>query len=734
MTSSSSPPDQPNPHPPDSPTESESPARVAPASSPEEEPSFRLASSSLAFQEATPGLIAQEPIAFEPPPFASSQAKRRRIPWHLLVDVPFLKTLALVAAVGASVGNCIYALVFAKLWPDYIIHNQIPTKHRYWVQWAMVAGGLLTALAVWLVERKFGRRYPGAGARAIRRWSPLAMAGFVPFLIDSRSFEAADMTVLVLVPLFGWGLYKTICLSQAAAPVWARPSTVVPRVWLWRRCMEALQKQRNLPLIFVLAGVAGYTLYFSFHTIQTQYRFGTSSFDMGLEDNLVWNAVHWGPLFKMSPFGGPEATHAGNHQTYFAYILALVYRWFPGPETLLALQALLMGAAAVPLFFITRRALGPWAGVLLAYLYLLYPPLHGANLYDFHYLPLGTVFLWAAVSAAESRRHVWMAVSLVLAASVREDVNAMMAALGFMMVVEGKQVKAGIVMTVLGGFLFGLLKFVVMPRYTGGHQSFLHQYQDLVPKGGNGYPAVLVTVFTNPFYTLTTLLERDKLYYLLQIMGPLVFFPVRRAFGLLACVVGIFFTLLSTHYLPQIQISFQYTTYWTTFVFIAVVRNLAWVRARQDRGLIAPSKAWMAAIAAALLLSSIQYGAVLDTRNAHGGFGHYRFGLLPGDHERHRQVYELIGLIPKDARVVASEMLVPHVSSRKNAYTLRTGVYDADYALFELPTRGDEGRNLRPFLEKGEFGVVDKQGHYALAKRGHKTDRNAEVMDLVRSD
>ncbi|MDX2020483.1 MAG: DUF2079 domain-containing protein [Deltaproteobacteria bacterium] len=731
MTNSPSPPDPTNP--PDAPTEGGSPAaeQALPAS---EEPSFRLPTTSLAFDAAPPALTSVEPIAFEAAAVPLSRPQARRIPWHLLVDVAFLKTLALIAAVGASVGNCLYALVFAELWPEYIIHNQISAKHRYWVQWAMVAGGLVAALLVWLVERKFGKRFPGAGARAIRRWSPLAMAGLVPLLADSRSFEASDMTVLVLVPLFGWGLYKTICLSQGASPVWGSVAVSLNRRSLWQSGAAFLQRQRNLPLILVLAGVAGYTLYFSFHTIQTHYRFGTSSFDMGLEDNLVWNATRWGPLFKMSPFGGPDATHAGNHQTYFAYVLALVYRFFPGPETLLVLQALLMGAAAIPLFFITRRALGPWAGGLLAYLYLLYPPLHGANLYDFHYLPLGTVFLWAAVSAAETRRYVWMVVALILAASVREDVNAMMAALGFMMVIEGKQVKAGLVMTALGGFLFGLLKFVVMPRYTGGHQSFLHQYQDLVPPGGNGYPAVLVTVFTNPFYTLTTLLERDKLYYLLQIMGPLVFFPVRRAVGLLACVVGIFFTLLSTHYLPQIQISFQYTTYWTTFVFIAVVRNLAWVRARHDRGTLAPSKAWMAAIAAALLVSSIQYGAVLDTRNAHGGFGHYRFGLLPGDHERHRQVYELIGLIPKDARVVASEMLVPHVSSRKNAYTLRTGVYDADYALFELPTRGDEGRNLRPFLEKGEFGVVDKQGHYALAKRGHKTDRNGEVMDLVRSD
>jgi hypothetical protein len=316
---------------------------------------------------------------------------------------------------------------------------------------------------------------------------------------------------------------------------------------------------------------------------------------------------------------------------------------------------------------------------------------------------------------------------------VREDVNAMMAVLGILMIVEGKHVRAGLAMTVAGGLAFAALKFIVMPQYTGGEHSFLHQYQDLVPAGGSGYPAVLATVLANPFFTLTTLLERDKLFYLLQILGPLVFFPLRRAVGLLACVVGIFFTLLSTRYAPQIQISFHYTAYWTTFVFLAVVRNLEWVRDHQDRDKSRPSRAWLAAITAALLLASIQYGAILDTRNTRGGFGEYRFGLTAEDHERHREVDSLIARIPDDARVVASEMLVPHVSSRENAYTLRLGVYDAEYALFETPARADEALQIRPYLEVGAFGVVDVQGGAVLAQRGFATRRNPEVLGLLRA-
>jgi hypothetical protein len=166
----------------------------------------------------------------------------------------------------------------------------------------------------------------------------------------------------------------------------------------------------------------------------------------------------------------------------------------------------------------------------------------------------------------------------------------------------------------------------------------------------------------------------------LQILGPLLFFLCAARGASLACVAGACLTLLANRSLRSD--SFQYTTYWTTFLFLAVVKNLEWVRT----GTAKPSHAWLMAITATLLLSSIQYGAILDTRNARGGFDVYRFGpLTPEDNERHRQAYALLAAIPPDAAVVASERLVPHVSSRAFAYTLRLGTYDAEYAVFELP-------------------------------------------------
>ena len=70
-----------------------------------------------------------------------------------------------------------------------------------------------------------------------------------------------------------------------------------------------------------------------------------------------------------------------------------------------------MKSCTVPLFFLAKRRLGAWVACLIATMYLLYAPLHGSNLYDFHYQPLGVFFLWLTRYFLEERRDRWAALS-----------------------------------------------------------------------------------------------------------------------------------------------------------------------------------------------------------------------------------------------------------------------------------------------------------------------------------
>ena len=335
-------------------------------------------------------------------------------------------------------------------------------------------------------------------------------------------------------------------------------------------------------------GRSAYAVYFSVITLQNHYKLGTSGYDLGIENNLVWNAAHFnGPLFKSSVLGGPTSTHQGLHTTWISYLIAIPYRLLPRPETLLVLQAMLLGGAALPLYAFARRHIGAWLACLVSLLYVLYPPLHGSNLYDFHYLPFAPFFLWTTLALLESGRDRWAVLAVVLTLANREDMSALLVVLGVYMVLAGRRPRAGMIVAAVGAAYFLIVKMIRMPSLVGGDQAYSEQYQDLIPHGEHGFGGVLKTVFANPGFTIATLIERDKLSYFLQIMAPLAFFPWRRPIGALCTVPGFFFTLLSTRYPAMIKIGFQYTAYWTSFLFIAVIENLGLAEAQRGAGGVA---------------------------------------------------------------------------------------------------------------------------------------------------
>ena len=180
--------------------------------------------------------------------------------------------------------------------------------------------------------------------------------------------------------------------------------------------------------------------------------------------------------------------------------------------------------------------------------------------------------------------------------------------------------------------------------------------------------------------------------------------------------------MLATKYPPLIQISFQYTAYWTSFLFIAVVANLAWLR-RAEQVSVSPRvrairRAWLVAMSAAMLATSYQFGIVFQHNTAWGGFSPFRLGVTPEDKVRHADLYSLIAKIPPTASVAANEMLCAQISSRKNAYTFKIGLYDADYLLFRQPLWGDDRAKIVDALRSGAYGLEAEKGEFVLFRCG----------------
>jgi len=650
---------------------------------------------------------------------------------------PLVRGIALLLGAGASFGIAIWELVFGDLMVAYVRSNQIEPATR---KLLFLFGGLgltvpLIAIAIyWWVRRT----RPLDKARKIEsvgwRLSPLCLAIVVPTLFRWQIWKGLDIQFLVIVAISAFAGQKLFYRALVEPPICS--ATSGPFASFRQRCSDAFDRWSPwLPWVIVMGLFFFYASYFSFFTLRNHWNLGTSAFDMAIEDNVVFNAMR-GELLKASPMFGPEGTHLGHHATFFAYLLAPFYALAPRAETLLIIQATLIGAAVIPLFLFARNRLGPYPAVLLAAMYVFYAPLHGANLYDFHYPPLGIGFVFWLAYLVDIGKYRWAVLPLLLTLSVREDMALSVFVLGAYFLLSGVKPRAGLALSIVGIGYFLFMKMAFMPYIRDGAASFVWFYEKLRPEGGpGGFGGVLTTIAGNPDYTMGTLLKSAKVKYFLQVLVPFAFLPFRRSIGLVFCLPGMVMTLLSSRP-ASYDIGFQYTTHWALEMFLASIVILTMIKEPEyaaDRQGVVRVRSWLVALAFAMAATSYQHGAILQHNTARGGFASFKFERTEKDIERYQQLMALCGLIPPEAKVAGTERVLAHVSNRPDAYTIRAvGIQDAEYILFPFHIGGVDTKHIHPVLLDGSFGVVDVAGDFILAKRGHSAERNAEVLERVR--
>jgi uncharacterized membrane protein len=265
-----------------------------------------------------------------------------------------------------------------------------------------------------------------------------------------------------------------------------------------------------------------------------------------------------------------------------------------------------------------------------------------------------------------------------------------------------------------------VVKFWIMPLHrTAGpdEQTFVWIFAGLLPPGETSYAGVLKTVLINPLYTLGTLLDFDKATYLLMLFGPVVLLPLRHRLTWILFLPGALFTLLATGYKPVIQPTFQYTSNYNQYMFFAAAVAIGALAARPDGRVL--RAAALTALLATSVVFSFHNGALFQRNTFRGGFGNVSFAWTKADAKRLRDLRHLIGMIPPDASVAATEMEAPHVSGRENCYTIRFFILDADYLLANLEevSWGPSRSNMQAAIRSGKYGFVASRGGFGLWKR-----------------
>jgi uncharacterized membrane protein len=545
------------------------------------------------------------------------------------------------------------------------------------------------------------------GVRALRLLSritaPFTLIGLLPPLLKTNIWPdplVEVMAIAVFVILFE--LLFRVSLGAWYELMGVRAPPLSPTTRRARRICTAI----------MLAGAAGYGIYASRYTLFQHWRFQTYNYDLGQYDNVFWNALHGRPMV-CTPLGNFENwSSLGGHADLGVFFLLPFYAIYPHAETLLVMQSVLLGLGAIPVYFFAVRRLPPRYACVLAICYLLYPPMHGSNFYDFHLQPVAATFVLFTIWLVDIKRWFWATLTFIVAIACREDISVGLAFIGMYLVFTGYRWRAGAIMAVVAAAYFVVIRFYIMPRHGTGWFSDI--YKDLYPRptGPNTYGGVIQTLATNPTFVFRTLLTSDKLRYFLQIVTPIAFLPLRRPYLLPALAPGALFTLLTTAYGPTTDIAFQYSGHFTPYIFIASALALASSTAQRRPA----RRAALGALVVGTLLCTKHWGAFPPGGPFKGGFSLVSFAIpTAADFQKRRDLKELATKIPEGAPFAVSEQELPHVSGHLKVLALRDGISGAEYALYGTASAG--ANFAAEALARGDYVQIAERPGLALIKR-----------------
>ena len=654
---------------------------------------------------------AAETEAAVPAPQPNAPGDRRAIPWQRL-------TMPLITVAAAGISVALF-LAMVAMEPEhresFLTGNTLLTKTRDSLVSAVLLGAIVPLAAAFGALGARRARVVPALETAARRFGVLIPAFLLPAIFSVRFSHQSPLTYLLVLAAF-------VLMLE---PLLRRGLETLPRRTDGARSfLDAIASRRlSLPssrmagLALVCVAAAGYTAYFSYFTILNHHRLGTAAFDLGIYDNLMYNALH-GHLFE-SPvlLVRNPGNYLAGHAEFAMLLFVPFYAIHPGPETMLIIQAVMFGFAAVPLYLFAATRLSPALAATVAIAYLMFAPLHGPNFYDFHWLPIAVFFHFWLYYAIATRRN-WLAAAMVVVLfAIREDVAVGVAMLGLFLMFSGLRPRVGLVLAVSSVTWFVIVRFVIMPL--AGTWYFQNLYSALFADGVASFGSVIKTIATNPLYTFGTLGTEGKLTYVGHMFVPLALLPCRRVQLLPLAIAGIFFTILTTDYGPTIQISFQYTTHWIPYLFLTVV--LALVLLGRGAGGRAAQRAAVLTLVVAMLAHSYNFGAILQRETFVGGFSHIEFKMSDAERKRWQELKELLAMIPPNASVSATEQETPHVSTRREVYALRVPPGPVDYLLIGRSHVGELSRAALngALANPTEYGLLAERGHELyLFKRG----------------
>ena len=525
--------------------------------------------------------------------------------------------------------------------------------------------------------------------------------------------------------------------------------------------MKICREQQECKTAIKLATV--YSVILSIYTALRHIFFMTRAYDLGIFLQSLWTTIHAGKFFYETPDMGISQTGSffGVHFAPIMFLILAIYYVLPSPYTLLTIQSILLGFAAVPLYKLAYQILkDEKKALIVSVAYLAYPPIIAANLFDFHLEAFFPIIIFSALYYLEKEDFTKFYIlvlfnllildlaSLVISTTLiiygsyikywREIIN-------FREMSKKLKVHIFLVTFALLAIAFAYYKLTIIIIQQLGVPPF-SKTQNWSKLGSNLYE--MIEGIFNPYKVYESLAYDwvRKAWWLLLLLLPLIYLPLFAPIAFLPGLTIIALFLLST-YPAYYELGWQYGAMYSPLLFYATIYGLKNIGNMKKSKLkiftkeISIPKKILTTIrktdnkrllATFIILSLISPTIGLTfASNTEVYFGTAFADYIPIPNQHAEKLREILSLIPGNASVLAQNNIFPHVANREDAYIwlpLNAGAV-VDYAIGDL-THPEyfmliPGKNftyndvVNMLINTGKYGVYASTNGIFLLKKGY---------------
>ncbi len=372
--------------------------------------------------------------------------------------------------------------------------------------------------------------------------------------------------------------------------------------------------------------------------VTRHYLLHSNAYDLGLFDQWIWltskNLPSYSTMTGLHMFA--------DHGAWTLYITSFVYKLIPDINILFFSQSLSLCFTTIPLWLLCKKNnLSSKFSFLIACFWLLQPVVFNINLFDFHpevwAMPCITFYYYF-----EKNKNFFKSILVTfLILGTRDGLVLLIFGFGLEQILK-KKFRRALILAAISILWFLFLNNWIYPMLNGDQGSVMAiaRYSQY----GDSFVEILLTLFTNPFYVMKSINLMDSIFYLLILFVPAFIFWNKISFITLISSFPLILSNILSESSSQRTLIHQYSLPIVLIIVISVINGMT----SNKEQFINSKKSflWIFLCWAALAKPLFFAGPFLS-----------RLDSINPAREAFKE-------IPKNANVITTSYLVPHLSQR----------------------------------------------------------------------